>query len=466
LGVEAKDPKMKNLRASSYLNHVEIGDGTSMLYSGSTQCIDLVPTEYANLLSDGADLSLLSSEEKEHLLQRGHLTALTPKRELEEFRKLVQVILQKSGKFDKKQKMGNLSFILTYNCNLSCSYCYQKSLGHDFKVPPMSPELVDSIFTTYLSQLFPKIPREFTFTLFGGEPLLPANREAIARILAYTKKHPSIRVSVATNATTLSEMVDLIGPEKGKIQSVQVTLDGDQLFHDKNRIPQSGKPTFDAMIAAVRQIIQSKAHVVIRMHVHSGRLESSRNLVDFLEKEKILGHPQVGVYFAPINTFTCGNSSSEDIDIFRQTFQAVAVRTNRPPSNYDFMNKFLEMQTERIIPKVRHCGLGTDIFYVVDPLGDIYQCYEEAGHKDRRVGTFSRGKVKFFVLKEKYSRRNLLNVPECLKCSAALYCGGGCPCHARIHKGSIFKSYCHQNKEFAAQTLKAFYLENKSKNEV
>jgi len=69
-------------------------------------------------------------------------------------------------------------------------------------------------------------------------------------------------------------------------------------------------------------------------------------------------------------------------------------------------------------------------------------------------------------LKEKYSRRNLLNVPECLKCSAALYCGGGCPCHARIHKGSIFKSYCHQNKEFAAQTLKAFYLENKSKNEV
>lgn len=457
---------MKNLRASIYLNHVEIGDGTSLLYSGSTQCIDLVPTEYANLLSDGADLSFLSSEEKEHLLQRGHLTAVTPKRELEEFRKLVHVVLQKSNKFDKKRKMGNLSFILTYNCNLSCSYCYQKSLGHDFNVPPMSPELVDSIFVTYLSQLFPKIPRELTFTLFGGEPLLPTNREAIARILAYTKKHHSIRVSVATNATTLSEMMDLIGPEKGKIQSVQVTLDGDQLFHDKNRIPSSGKPTFEAMIAAVRQLIQSKAHVVIRMHVHSGRLESSRSLVDYLEKEKILGHPQVGVYFAPINTFTCENSSSEDIDIFRQTFQTVAARTNRPPSNYDFMNKFLEMQTERMLPKVRHCGLGTDIFYVVDSLGDIYQCYEEAGHKDRRIGTFSRGKVKFFALKEKYSRRHLLNVPECLKCSAALYCGGGCPCHARIHKGSIFKSYCHQNKEFVAQTLKAFFLDNKSKNEI
>lgn len=457
---------MKNLRASDYLNHVDIGDGTSLLYSGSTQCIDLVPTEYASLLSDGDDLSFLSSEEKEHLLRRGHLTALTHKRELEEFRKLVGLILEKSIKIDRKRKTGNLSFILTYNCNLSCSYCYQKSLGHDSKVPPMSPELVESLFSDYLPQLFPKVPKDFTFTLFGGEPLLPGNREAITRILAYTKKHPSIKIIVATNATTLSEMVDLIGPEKGKIQSVQVTLDGDELLHDRKRIPPSGKPTFKAMIAAIRQLIQLKAHTIIRMHIHPGRLESSGKLVDYLEKEEILGHPLVGVYFAPISTFTSEDNSPADLDIFRRTFQAVAAKTNRPPSSLDFINKYLEMQEERTLPTVRFCGLGTDIFYVVDPLGDIYHCYEEAGHKDRRIGTFSRGKVKFFALKEKYSRRHLLNVPECLRCSAALYCGGGCPCHARIHKGSIFNSYCHQNKEFIAQTLKAFFLKNKLKDEI
>ena len=36
---------MKNLRPSSYLNQVELGDGTSLLYSGSTLCIDLVPSD-------------------------------------------------------------------------------------------------------------------------------------------------------------------------------------------------------------------------------------------------------------------------------------------------------------------------------------------------------------------------------------------------------------------------------------
>jgi uncharacterized protein len=454
---------MKNLRASDYLNHVEIGDGTSILYSGSTQCIDLVPTEYASLLSDGDDLSFLSSEEKEHLLHRGHLTRLTHKRELEEFRKLSGLILEKSIKIDRKRKTGNLSFIMTYNCNLSCSYCYQKSLGHDSKVPPMSPEFVDSLLSDYLPQLFPKVPKDFTFTLFGGEPLLPTNREAITRILAYTKKHPSIKVSVATNATTLSEMVDLIGPERGKIQSIQVTLDGDELQHDMNRIPPSGKPTFETMIAAIRQLIQLKAHTVIRMHLHPGGFESSRKLVDYLEKEEILGHPLVGVYFAPISTFTSKDNTPADLDIFRKTFQAVAAKTNRPPSSLDFINQYLEMQDERKLPKVKFCGLGTDIFYVVDPLGDIYHCYEEAGHKNRRIGMFSRGKVKFFALKERYSKRHLLNVPECLRCSAALYCGGGCPVHARMYKGSIFKSYCHQNKEFIAQTLKAYYLRNKVK---
>ena len=179
---------MKNLRASSYLNQVDVGDETSLLFNGATLCIDLVPTEYASRLSNGDDLSFLSAEEKQHLLKRGHLTALTHKRELEEFWKQVRFISEKSIKLDRKRKMGNLSFILTYNCNLSCSYCYQKSLGDNFKIPPpMSGEFVDSLFSNYFSQLFPKVPDNFLFTLFGGEPLLPNNREAITRILAYTK---------------------------------------------------------------------------------------------------------------------------------------------------------------------------------------------------------------------------------------------------------------------------------------
>jgi len=322
----------------------------------------------------------------------------------------------------------------------------------------MSGEFVDRFFSDYFPQLFPRTPKKLFLTLFGGEPLLPSNREAIARILAYAKRRPSVRISVATNAITLPDMADLIGPAKGKIQNVQVTLDGDRLLHDENRISASGQPTFDATIAAVRQLIELQAHVSLRMHIHLGRLESARNLVDYLEKEKILGHPQVTVYFSPINTFNSEQNSPAEADMFGSLFQEVASKTNRPPSNLDFMSRFLDMQEKKILPKVRFCGAGGDNFYIVDPAGDIYGCYEEAGHRDRRIGSFVNGKLQFRALKDSYSKRHLLNLPECIRCSAALFCGGGCPSEARLQKGTIFTSHCHQNKEFIAQTLKAFFL--------
>jgi uncharacterized protein len=454
---------MKNLRASSYMNQVDVGNGTSLLFSGSTLCIDLVPAEYAHQLSEGHDLSFLLPEEIKHLLKRGHLTDLTPKRELEEFRKLVRLILEKRTILDGKQRLASLSFILTYNCNLACTYCYQQSLAEKSGIPSMSGEFADRFFSDYFPQLFQGASKKLFITLFGGEPLLPPNREAIERILAYARRRPSIRIHVSTNATTVSEMADLIGPGKGSIQTVQITLDGDRLLHDENRIPVSGKPTFDATIAAVRKLIELKAHVSLRVHIHQGKLEAARNLVDYLEKEKLLGHPQVGVYFSPINTFVSEKNSPAEAEMFGRIFQEVASKTNRPPSNLDYMNRFLDMQTKKILPKVRFCGAGSDNFYIVDPLGDIYGCYEEAGHRERRIGSLSDGKVRFRALKETYSRRHLLNLTECIRCSAALFCGGGCPSEARTQKGSMFESYCHQNKEFIGQTLKAFFLRKEVK---
>ncbi|MDD2318957.1 MAG: radical SAM protein [Geobacteraceae bacterium] len=454
---------MKKLRTSSYLNQVDIGNGTTLLYNGSSLCIDLVPTEYARQLADGNDLSFLMPEEQQHLVNRGHLTPLSAKRELEEFRKLVRLILDKRAKLDAKHQFANLCFILTYNCNLACGYCYQKSLAEKTAVASMSGEFVDRFFSDYFPQLFPKKPKQLLITLFGGEPLLPGNREAITRILAFAKKRPSVRISVATNATTLPEMADLIGPEKGRIQSVQVTLDGDRSLHDKNRVAVSGKPTFDATIAAVRELADLQVHVSLRVHIHQGKLESARELIDYLEQEKLLGHPRVSVYFSPINTFDSDMNSPAESELFSRMFQDVAAKTNRPPSNLDYMNRFLDMQEKKILPKVRYCGAGGDNFCIVDPAGDLYGCYEEAGHRDRRIGSLANGQVKFRALKDSYSRRNLLNLPECIRCSAALFCGGGCPSEARLQKGSMFTSHCHQNKAFIDETLKAFFLRKEVK---
>ena len=102
---------------------------------------------------------------------------------------------------------------------------------------------MDDFLCNHLDELYPDTPKHrLRFILFGGEPLLPGNRGTIERILRYAKEH-GIVVSTATNAVLLPRMLDLTGQEAGKIQNVQVTLDGEQVFHDQSRVTPSGAPT-------------------------------------------------------------------------------------------------------------------------------------------------------------------------------------------------------------------------------
>ena len=321
----------------------------------------------------------------------------------------------------------------------------------------MSGEFVDEFFSRYLGLLFRKLPRSFSSRCLEASLCFPQSG-------GYRKNSLLCPQTPFHQDSRLDQCHDVVGDGRSDRSGERPNPDRtsnagrDRPFHDQNRIPVSGRPTFDRIIAVVRKLIELNVHVSLRVHIHHGRLQSARDLVDYLENEKILGHPQVKVYFSPISTYGSEMNSPEETGMFERLFQEVAEKTKNPPSNYDYMNGFLDMETEKILPKVRFCGAGCDNFYILDPLGDIYACYEEAGHRERRIGALSKGKVRFFKLKEMHSKRHMLNLPECIRCSAALFCGGGCPSRARVEKGSIFESFCHQNKAFLAQTLKAFYL--------
>ncbi len=447
-----------DLRPSSYLNEVDVGDGNALLFNGLSMCIDVVPSDFAGAIMAGGDLSFLSDEERRHLLDRGHLTYLTRDRERDEFRKTINFISEKAKKANRKNSSVSLTFVLTYNCNLACSYCFQGQLSRQLRRQVMTGDFVDDFFDNCFPRLTPKAPKRSLFTLFGGEPLLPGNREAITRILAHVERIASSRVNVATNGTTLPRMLDLIGPEKGKIQSVQITLDGDQPFHDAHRVAASGKPTFDVMYKAIGRVIDAKADVAIRVHLHPRGARPAERLIERLDREGLLTHPQVYVYFSPLNDFSADRQTEEDVEVFRRIFQHVARRSGRPPSHLMYMNSFLNMQGKKELPKVRYCGLGSGGFYAVDPSGGIYECYDEAGDTSRMVASYANGKLEYLALKDDYARRTLENLPKCLDCSLSIFCGGGCPVRAKDLTGSIFEPYCQQNKEFIRETLKAFYL--------
>jgi uncharacterized protein len=447
------------IRNSSYMNSVDMGDGTSLLFSGISLCMDLVPRDYAERMT-GNDFSVLSDREKSHLLDRGHLTTLSRKQEYDAFKKQARFILKQNTELMKKRQ-STLGFVLTYNCNLACKYCFQQDLPKQARAPRMRAEMTDEILTRYLPKMFPEAYQadKISFVLYGGEPFLPANRATILRILRYAKER-SVDISATTNGLFVPRMIDLFGREYGKIQTVQVTLDGSRSYHDSQRVPSSGKPTFDDIIAALRMLKKTGANVLLRVHTHPQQMDSARELVEYLDREKITGG-NVHLYFAALNDFT--HCSKEDVSEFRNIFENVSQKTGNPPSSgLNFLKYLVEMQEEKFLPKTHFCGAGTDTVRIVDPLGDIYDCYEDAGNPERRIGAIADGKLRFFPAQQTYSDRHILNIPECLECSLALFCGGGCPAKARAQTGSIFKPYCHQIKEAIAETLKAYVVARKT----
>ncbi len=457
------------MRPSCYLNVVDIGDGNSLLYNGFSMCIDVVPSEIAHrLVAPGAesDLSFLMPSEQELLAVRGHLTTLNAAGEREEMRRLARaaaVCNAEPGGVPFGARM--ITFVLTYGCNLSCAYCYQKEIRKNAGDSSMSEAFVDEFFRNYMDKLVAGGgERSPNLLLYGGEPMLPENRGAIVRILAYAKEHGNF-VHTVTNAVLLPTMLDLVGPQKGKINSVQFTLDGGRGFHDKQRFSQSGGPTFEQTIQALRKVIETGAEAVIRIHLHPEKLESARLLVDYLEGEKFLGHDRVKVYFWSTEDLHGGVLSEREQEIFCKLYQDVALKQNSlPTAHFAFLERIMDMKDAVSRPVRRHCDLCVaGLHCVVDSLGDIYECIDDAGHKERRRGVLAGGGVDYLTPGGNSKKPHLRDKPECLECPIAFFCGGGCINRIKVQNGSTAEQFCLQVKEFVGLTLKTCFIMKKNK---
>lgn len=72
---------------------------------------------------------------------------------------------------------------------------------------------------------------------------------------------------------------------------------------------------------------------------------------------------------------------------------------------------------------------------MVDPVGDLYKCWDDIGMKERRVGT---------IFEPPMLSKNMINWmayepddPECQECFAFPMCMGGCPNHALNGEGNV-----------------------------
>ncbi len=387
------------------------------------------------------------------MLKRGYLT----KKSITEEREYVNELAHKINNL--KKKIGFL-FLITYDCNFRCKYCYEGLIsqnGQGWKKSTMSVDMINYAYQA-IQDISPiKKDQIKTIGLYGVEPLLAENFKVVSYII---KKglEKGYSFSAITNGFDIDVYKEFLNSTVFK--NLQITLDGTQDIHDKIRIHKNGEKTFDKIIKNIKIALDNGIKISVRINTSENNFNQITPLYDFFHKEGWFTYTNFYAYTAPIidcssslikfkNKFD--NSSQSDVFFNRGTHASKyydEIAKNPLLANISCHDLGLRKRIRKAIIeggsvslKTSFCGANTGS-YIFDPLGDVYTCWEIVGQEKYKIGTY---KEKLTIDKEKlinWTNRNIMSIPECSKCKYAFFCGGGCVVRALYNNKDFNSSYC------------------------
>ena len=333
----------------------------------------------------------------------------------------------------------SLTIAPTMACNFCCPYCYEK--GQKFTT--MTEETINSL-VKFIENNFPHISDLF-IGWYGGEPLLAI--EQIQEITDRLKKAiPSnclYHASIVTNGYFLTPQISNI-LKKCDVSSAQITLDGSKKDHDSRRVPQDGSPTYERILQNVKES-SDIIDISIRINVDKSNILAANELLLYLEKNGLKN--KVHFYLAPVDDINnvCANSNMcftiQEFSEEEIAFYESAISFGFKPAIHGGISLGI-------------CGAVEANSYVIDPLGDLYKCWDDIGRVERKVGT---------IFNPPMLTHNMMhwlnyfpNSIECKECFAFPMCMGGCP-NVALHssqKKCASMRYNAEKKLVLAQRMK------------
>lgn len=157
----------------------------------------------------------------------------------------------------------NITFQITDDCNLCCSYCYQHNKGHHKMPFEVAKKLIDGILTNDKSiNNYVKSENAIGIVLefIGGEPFLEV--DLIDKIIDYFIEkciilhHPWIdrfRVSICSNGVLYftPKVQEFIKKHQTHL-SFTISIDGNKILHDACRVFPDGTGSYDLAIKAAK----------------------------------------------------------------------------------------------------------------------------------------------------------------------------------------------------------------------
>lgn len=301
----------------------------------------------------------------------------------------------------------------TLACNFACPYCFEGTHPALF----MSDEVEDAI-VRYVEKH--EQARNLNITWFGGEPLL-----AFERIVTLTRKLQCIGLNywagMITNGYLLTrdklEQFDDLN-----IQSVQVTIDGNESMHNSRRFLKGGGDTYARIVANLECAAECapQTRILVRVNVDGTNNDQFFEVLESF-KRKNLSNVTVYPAFVSNPTGKGGSDCMYDCDAMAAFLKDA----------YFSKGYYSQMLFPENI--ARSCMARNPNAVVVGPEGELYKCWNDVGDATRSYGNIKGDITNESVLLDYMVKADYLNNAECNRCIFFTRCDGGCP-YERIKK--------------------------------
>lgn len=322
----------------------------------------------------------------------------------------------------KDRMVQNISFVLTEDCNMRCTYCY---INKNEKASQMTKEVADQAIDFVLNN--PDPAPGVIIDFIGGEPLLCIDlMDYITqqfKVKAFKMGHPwanRYMISMTTNGTLYSsEKFQRYLKKNKNMVSVTITIDGDRDLHDSCRIFPNGSGSYDVVSDNVSLWIKQFPDAATKVTFAPENIKYLSNSVIHLYKlgiKNINANPVYEEVWVDNDSKIYYNELVRLVDILIEE------------GIEDLFFSPLDLTIGKADPGINWCGANTNML-AIGPDGKLYPCMRFMSYSLNNHAAQSIGDIQSGYSNTKF-RNELMGITfesqspqKCLECKVSMGCG-------------------------------------------
>lgn len=340
-----------------------------------------------------------------------------------------------------------MTLLTTYRCNLACPYCYEQGIK---LTSDMDAKVQQDTYEWIKEKIEKHNPASLKISFLGGEPLV--NTEPIdflsQKLHQLSQEKGFVyKYSIVTNGVLLS-------PEKVKnwvetgLSSIQVTLDGVKEIHDTMRPFGNGAGSFDIIVERLKKVLQvsPKLRVAIRINCNQDNYKRVPELLDYLS-DLNLNKDQIAIGYGHLVPYFDADEIATDNLIESTQTGEVEVYLAKETKKRGF-----RLSDKTLLGPCMTIRKGA---HLIDPLGDLYNCWSFVGRPDLKLGSIYKKELSDLY----YEMIGFDLIKDCVDCKYVPICLAGCRNNTLIRSNDLKGKECRSffKGENGEELLKLYF---------